>query len=167
MRKITEPPCQTMNMTNNDATTQDGEIAFFACLLTPFIFYCCVVGVCGHVRDKRQMENRRAFIHRAMITRTWKAHLTNAPQDSFSFASSNDDDGDNVENADVENDATDSRNECPICLNTFRNDTLICESNNPACSHVYDACCMEKWLMKHDVCPICRDRYLIVQVEPV
>jgi hypothetical protein len=176
-----------MNMTNT--TTEDGavevnDLAFFFCILTPFIFYCCVVGVSRYSQGERQImrccppmlfprhgqedgeqfrhavdlaaEKRRAFIRKTWIIRSWKAHLT--AQDALS--SSNDDDDD-----DVKNDATDSRNECPICWNTFHNGSLICESNNPACSHVYDACCMEQWLMKHDVCPICRERYLIV--EPV
>jgi hypothetical protein len=142
-----------------NTTPEDGAMES-PTLVILLIFYSCLIVFAWCLPGESQIENRRAFIRRAMITRTWKAHLT--AQDAFSSTNSNEDDDDDD---DVENDATDSRNECPICWNSFHHDSLICESNNPACSHVYDACCMEQWLMTHDVCPICRECYLIV--EPV
>ena len=54
--------------------------------------------------------------------------------------------------------------ECLICLARFKGGDIVCESNNVACIHVFHSLCMEEWLMNHDVCPVCREIYLVEMV---
>lgn len=51
--------------------------------------------------------------------------------------------------------------ECAICLRQFRPGQLVCESCNAKCHHVYHNRCMRHWLLKSDVCPMCRQPYLV------
>ncbi|KAG0467669.1 hypothetical protein HPP92_018657 [Vanilla planifolia] len=47
-----------------------------------------------------------------------------------------------------------SREECPICLESF-NLGDICKVL-PLCGHVYHARCVDFWLTRSAVCPLCR-----------
>lgn len=49
---------------------------------------------------------------------------------------------------------------CAICLAHYRQHQNVCESSNPACTHIFHEECMVNWLMKHHRCPICRQRYI-------
>jgi hypothetical protein len=50
---------------------------------------------------------------------------------------------------------------CAICLSHFKPHQLVCESNNLACQHVFHQDCMMGWLIKHRMCPLCREVYLL------
>ena len=52
-------------------------------------------------------------------------------------------------------------NECAICLDPFDEGQVICQSQNPACSHIFHSDCVAQWLQKHGRCPICRSKYII------
>jgi hypothetical protein len=54
--------------------------------------------------------------------------------------------------------------ECAICLSHFKPHQLVCESNNVSCDHIFHQDCMMGWLMKHKVCPLCREVYLLETV---
>ena len=56
----------------------------------------------------------------------------------------------------------DSFHNCSICFLRYDPHTLVCQSNDPNCPHVFHKECMESWLLKHDLCPICRRPYLSV-----
>jgi hypothetical protein len=49
---------------------------------------------------------------------------------------------------------------CAICLAEYKQNQKVCESSNPACTHMFHEECMVNWLMKHHRCPICRQRYI-------
>jgi hypothetical protein len=49
---------------------------------------------------------------------------------------------------------------CAICLADYKQNQKVCESSNPACTHVFHEDCMVNWLMKHHRCPVCRQRYI-------
>lgn len=49
---------------------------------------------------------------------------------------------------------------CAICLAEYSQNQRVCESSNPACTHMFHEECMVNWLMKHHRCPICRQRYI-------
>jgi hypothetical protein len=53
---------------------------------------------------------------------------------------------------------------CAICLSHFKPHQLVCESNNLSCGHVFHQDCMMGWLMKHRICPLCREVYLLKTV---
>jgi hypothetical protein len=57
-------------------------------------------------------------------------------------------------------DDEDRGEECAICLLKFEKGDYVCESNNTACHHVFHENCMTHWLLKHELCPICRCTYL-------
>lgn len=57
-------------------------------------------------------------------------------------------------------DDEDKDEECAICLLKFEKGDRVCESNNTACHHVFHEDCMTRWLLKQDLCPICRCTYL-------
>ena len=50
---------------------------------------------------------------------------------------------------------------CAICLAEYSQNQRVCESSNPACTHMFHEECMVSWLMKHHRCPICRQRYIV------
>lgn len=49
---------------------------------------------------------------------------------------------------------------CAICLAEYIRHQRVCESSNPACTHMFHEECMVSWLMKHHGCPICRQKYI-------
>lgn len=51
--------------------------------------------------------------------------------------------------------------ECQICLDAFEVGDRICWSHNPDCRHVFHIECLEPWLLKHEECPMCRERYIL------
>jgi hypothetical protein len=53
---------------------------------------------------------------------------------------------------------------CAICLSHFKPHQLVCESNNLSCGHVFHQDCMMGWLVKHRMCPLCREVYLLKTV---
>lgn len=55
-----------------------------------------------------------------------------------------------------------SSKECPICLETYKENDEICWSRNRNCTHAFHLDCMVDWLMIHDDCPLCRSNYLEV-----
>jgi hypothetical protein len=53
-----------------------------------------------------------------------------------------------------------SPDSCSICLDAFKNGDEMCASPNQACSHIFHRDCILDWLLKHEICPICRRNYL-------
>lgn len=51
---------------------------------------------------------------------------------------------------------------CSICLTTFKVGDEICSSSNEGCTHVFHYECIILWLMSHDECPMCRQKYMKV-----
>jgi len=49
---------------------------------------------------------------------------------------------------------------CPICIEKYKDLDDICWSRNKKCYHAYHLNCMTQWLMKHDNCPMCRQKFL-------
>lgn len=55
-----------------------------------------------------------------------------------------------------------SRPGCAICLETFEEGDLVCESRSTTCCHFFHwQSCMEPWLENHSECPVCREKYLL------
>ncbi|KAF0902924.1 hypothetical protein E2562_019861 [Oryza meyeriana var. granulata] len=44
--------------------------------------------------------------------------------------------------------------ECAICLGEVRRGQVV--KQLPACTHLFHARCIDKWLMSHATCPVCR-----------
>jgi hypothetical protein len=55
---------------------------------------------------------------------------------------------------------------CAICLGNYKRHQKVCESSNPACTHIFHEECMVSWLMKHHTCPICGQIYIITKTAP-
>lgn len=55
---------------------------------------------------------------------------------------------------------------CHICLASFKDQDLVAISNNAKCRHVYHKDCISTWLLKHDECPACRQKYLETSEAP-
>ena len=53
-----------------------------------------------------------------------------------------------------------SSSSCPICLENYSVCDVLCWSRHEACSHCFHEDCLVAWLLKHDLCPICRSDYL-------
>ena len=51
--------------------------------------------------------------------------------------------------------------ECPICLCPYEDKDKICWSYNDECEHTFHFKCIKPWLMKHNECPCCRNKYLV------
>lgn len=49
---------------------------------------------------------------------------------------------------------------CSICLDNYKAGDKIYWSPNEKCTHSFHAKCMTDWLLKNDLCPICRNNYL-------
>jgi hypothetical protein len=64
------------------------------------------------------------------------------------------------------NRSLDSFDGCAICLANYRRHQKVCESSNPACTHIFHEECMVNWLMKHHTCPICGQIYIITKSPP-
>ena len=48
---------------------------------------------------------------------------------------------------------------CPICFELFKEkDVICCSKINSECKHLYHEQCMVQWLLKHDDCPMCRNK---------
>lgn len=50
---------------------------------------------------------------------------------------------------------------CCICCENYKRGDDIAWSKNQNCSHAFHVDCISLWLMEHDDCPICREKYLI------
>jgi hypothetical protein len=118
--------------------------------------------------QNKRREKRITYINQTLITHTWAG--LQVPDDT------NDNEKEEAITASISSGNTDvisvsgssgsklscsDDDVCPICLNGFHRNSIVCESNNLACCHQYHKECMIGWLMKHDVCPICRERYLV------
>jgi hypothetical protein len=124
--------------------------------------------------SRKEREHKRLdFIHKTLITHTLDG--LQAPEDNNEKEEAPDEATVSISSGDIDVDgisdlgSVDSKNSCSddvcsICLASFHRDSIVCESNNLACCHQYHEECMIGWLMKHDVCPICRERYLIESV---
>jgi hypothetical protein len=124
--------------------------------------------------SRKEREHKRLdFIHKTLITHTLDGFQ--APEDNNEKEEAPDEATVSISSGDIDVDgisdlgSMDSKNSCSddvcsICLASFHRDSIVCESNNLACCHQYHEECMIGWLMKHDVCPICRERYLIESV---
>lgn len=54
---------------------------------------------------------------------------------------------------------------CSICLCPYQAQDEIASSKNNCCNHIYHADCLMLWLSKNDVCPMCRDNMLKLDLE--
>ena len=43
--------------------------------------------------------------------------------------------------------------ECPICLETFKEDENLIQLN---CNHIFHLHCIDDWLQRQENCPVCR-----------
>nr|XP_043616048.1 RING-H2 finger protein ATL66-like [Erigeron canadensis] len=57
-----------------------------------------------------------------------------------------------------------SSSECSICLGVFEDGDKLKEL--PSCSHCYHCECVDKWLITHSSCPICRTSVRVVDDSP-
>ena len=64
-----------------------------------------------------------------------------------------------VVNNDVE-DSLYSPKVCPICCEEYKTGDDIAWSKNESCYHAYHVDCIMEWLMDHDDCPLCREKYI-------
>jgi len=64
-----------------------------------------------------------------------------------------------VVNNDVE-DSLYSPKVCPICCEEYKKGDDIAWSKNESCYHAYHVDCIMEWLMDHDDCPLCREKYI-------
>ena len=53
-----------------------------------------------------------------------------------------------------------SKDNCAICLETFKDGDEISSSQNQNCRHVFHRECIYGWLLKNEECPCCRRDYL-------
>lgn len=51
-------------------------------------------------------------------------------------------------------DSSESREECTICLEYFKNGDDI---RKLKCNHIFHENCIEEWFLKEITCPVCRD----------
>lgn len=58
----------------------------------------------------------------------------------------------------------DIRCSCSICLGEFTLGEEICSSINEKCTHIFHKECIISWLMSHDECPMCRQKYIEIAV---
>lgn len=65
------------------------------------------------------------------------------------------------------NTSEESERQCPICICDFEIGDEICYSRNKKCPHMFHHSCMSEWLIKHNVCPLCRVDYLEVSDDTV
>jgi hypothetical protein len=117
--------------------------------------------------SRKEIEhNRLAFIHQTLITHTGTGDGLQAPVDNTEKEETPDEASDEISVLGSINSkpSCSSDDVCLICLASFHRNSIVCGSNNPACCHQYHEECMISWLMKHDVCPMCRERYLIESV---
>ena len=63
-----------------------------------------------------------------------------------------------------EEESSENGPDCAICLTSFHDTQIVCQSNNPSCQHLFHAPCMTHWLLKHEECPVCRQNYLLITV---
>ena len=48
---------------------------------------------------------------------------------------------------------SESDGDCPVCLDTFKENE---KARVMACGHKYHLLCIDKWLMQHNSCPLCK-----------
>ena len=65
------------------------------------------------------------------------------------------------ENSELTNVVLDDSATCAICLQAYEHGDEICMSSNSSCCHVFHSECLGKWLLRHDDCPCCRQKYMI------
>jgi hypothetical protein len=68
-------------------------------------------------------------------------------------------DGDDDNNDDEKSESSVSK--CPVCWETYAENDKICWSRNPQCNHAFHVECIQLWLLTHDRCPVCRNKYLV------
>jgi hypothetical protein len=54
---------------------------------------------------------------------------------------------------------------CPICYEEYRIGDDIAWSQNDECPHMYHLNCILEWLLDKDDCPMCRAKYINIDVE--
>lgn len=53
--------------------------------------------------------------------------------------------------------------ECAVCLESFK-EREKCRLL-PICEHIFHARCIDKWLLKNPICPICRRSYISQKIN--
>jgi len=54
---------------------------------------------------------------------------------------------------------------CPICCEDYVKGDDIAWSKNERCCHAFHTKCIAEWLMDHNDCPMCRNIYLVEDVD--
>lgn len=49
---------------------------------------------------------------------------------------------------------------CPICYESYKKGDSIAWSKNEKCFHAFHVDCIVEWLINHDDCPMCREKYV-------
>jgi len=60
----------------------------------------------------------------------------------------------------VTEDSLYSPRSCPICCENYQKGDEIAWSKNEDCHHAYHVDCILEWLMEHEDCPMCREKYV-------
>eukprot|EP00980_Cylindrotheca_fusiformis_P012476 scaffold3070_cov128-Cylindrotheca_fusiformis.AAC.1 len=107
-------------------------------------------------KEKQKLESEERKSQSNMKT-CEKAMPINEQKESNLDLPIGDDDGSRNDTEESE----DSEQKCAICWEVFAENEKMCWSRNPECSHAFHLDCIESWLLMHDRCPICRNRYLV------
>lgn len=49
-----------------------------------------------------------------------------------------------------------SKQQCSICLDTYKTGETICWAKTDECDHIFHQECIMEWMKDHDDCPLCR-----------
>lgn len=189
----TEVPCD--NEGGCDTVNEDAlEAVAVFCILA--ILFCCMLCVAGvFKRPTEEIANvtgydpssaedskeRKERISKALVVREWSSDgLTFETETSDGTRNSITEVGSKCQRPatkDVDrvacgmgSDDCESFSEeqavCAICLSSFQDHQLVCESNNGSCQHIFHKDCMIGWLTtkQNEGCPICRQNYLLKPV---